>query len=127
MAGKRKTDQKVNLRNRRRARVRSRIVGGPERPRLNVFRSLKGMYVQLIDDTSGKTMLGLHSKTGLDSSTDAGERKGQTALAYRLGFSLAKKAQTLGISCAVFDRAGYLYHGRVKAVAEGARDGGLTL
>lgn len=119
--------QKYKLRDRRRARVRSRVIGRPDRPRLNVFRSLRGMYVQLIDDDSGKTLIGLHSKSMTNSGVDAGERKGQTALAYRLGFSLAEKAQVAGIKQVVFDRAGYLYHGRVKAVAEGARDGGLTL
>ena len=127
MTAKKRINQKTNSRNRRRARVRAKVIGRPDRPRLNVFRSLKGTYAQLIDDDSGKTLVGLHSKSIVNSPIDAGERKGQTALAYRLGFSLAEKAREIGIKQAVFDRAGYLYHGRVKAVAEGARDGGLTL
>jgi large subunit ribosomal protein L18 len=109
---------------RRQARVRKVIIGSAQRPRLNVFRSLRGMYAQLIDDAKGVTLLSVHSKTDAKAG-DAGERTGKIAIAYKLGKRLAEKAQEKGITTVVFDRAGYKYHGRVKAVAEGARDGGL--
>ena len=111
-------------RNRRRARVRARVSGTAKKPRLNVHRTLRGMYIQLIDDTTGKTLVALHSKTA-DLKGDAGERKGKVAQAYLMGKVLGEKAKTAGIELAVFDRAGYKYHGRVKALADGARDAGL--
>jgi len=92
-------------------------------PRLSVFRSLRGMYVQLIDDTMGKTLVSARAievKKG-----DAGDRAGKIAVAYGLGKLIAEKAKTAGIVKVVFDRGGYAYHGRVEAVAEGAREGGL--
>ena len=121
-----KTDMtKRARREKRRARVRARVFGTLEKPRLNVHRSLLGMYVQLIDDVRGRVIVSAHSKTA-PSSGDAGERKGKTAQAYLLGFALAEKAKAAGVASVVFDRAGYKYHGRVKALAEGARDGGLA-
>ena len=111
---------------RRRARVRSRISGTPERPRLTVHRSLRGMFVQLIDDVNGKTLCSVSSK-GLSVSCDVGERAGKIAEAFRAGYAVAEKAKTAGISSVVFDRAGFLYHGRVAAVADGARAGGLIV
>lgn len=110
---------------RRRARVRARIVGTATRPRLSVFRSLRGMYVQLIDDASQKTLASAHSKT-VAPSADAGERQGKVAVAYALGRAIAAQAKEADITTIVFDRGGYAYHGRVQAVADGARDGGLT-
>lgn len=107
-------------------RLRAVISGTAERPRLHVFRSLIGMYIQLIDDSSGKTLVSANSKKDLPKKiTGAGERKEKVAMGYALGKALAEKAKLANITKVVFDRGGYKYHGRVKAVAEGARDGGL--
>ena len=115
---------KHSLRQRRHARVRARIVGTAARPRLSVHRSLRGMYAQIIDDTVGKTMAAVHSNTD-GKSGEVGERAGKVAQSYRLGQALAAKAKAMNIDAVVFDRGGYRYHGRVKALADGARDGGL--
>ncbi|PIZ95151.1 MAG: 50S ribosomal protein L18 [Candidatus Magasanikbacteria bacterium CG_4_10_14_0_2_um_filter_37_12] len=119
-----KKQSRESQRNRRRIRVRSIIIGTSERPRLNVYRGLRHMYIQLIDDQNGTTLVGLHSKNEVVNG-DAGERKGAEAKAYLLGKILGEKAQALKVTTIVFDRAGYKYHGRVKAVADGARDSGL--
>ncbi len=119
-----KTTTKQENRNRRRERVRKVIIGSSSRPRLNVFRSLKGMYAQIIDDEASKTLVSAHTKNEAKSES-VGDRKGKVAMSYTLGLRLAEKAKAKGIEHVVFDRAGYKYHGRVKAVAEGARDGGL--
>jgi large subunit ribosomal protein L18 len=111
-------------RERRRIRVRSRISGTAEKPRLNIHRSLISTYGQLIDDTTGQTLVAVHSKK-IDKKGGVGERKGKTAVAYLIGKEIAKQAQEKGIKTVVFDRAGYKYQGRTQAVAEGARDGGL--
>jgi large subunit ribosomal protein L18 len=108
-------------RSRRHLRVRQRVVGTPERPRLVVFRSLKHIYAQLVDDTRGVALLGVADR----SEGIAIEGTGKVARAMAVGKLLADRAKAAGISRAVFDRAGYQYHGRVKAVAEGARKGGL--
>lgn len=108
----------------RHARVRARVQGTAERPRLAVFRSLHEVYAQVIDDTVGKTLVSAHTKTA-DMKSDAGERAGKIAAAYCVGQDIAKKAQAAGITTVVFDRGGFSYHGRVQAVADGARDGGL--
>ncbi|OGH64516.1 MAG: 50S ribosomal protein L18 [Candidatus Magasanikbacteria bacterium RIFCSPHIGHO2_02_FULL_47_14] len=108
----------------RHTRVRARVQGTSERPRLAVFRSLRDVYAQVIDDNAGKTLISAHSKTA-DTKADVGERKGKTAIAYCVGQDIAKKAQAAGITTVVFDRGGFAYHGRVQAVADGARDGGL--
>ncbi|MBK8700441.1 MAG: 50S ribosomal protein L18 [Saprospiraceae bacterium] len=100
-------------------RIRSKISGSPERPRLNVFRSNKGIYAQVIDDINGKTLAAASSK----NLTNFTGNKSQQATA--VGKLLAEKAKTAGVATVVFDRGGYLYHGRVKALAEGAREGGL--
>ena len=102
---------------RRHAKVRSRISGTAERPRLTVFRSNKAMYAQLIDDTNGTTI------AQADSSKDTKANK--TEQAKSVGLKIAELAKKKNITSVVFDRAGYLYAGRVKAVAEGAREGGL--
>lgn len=116
-----KLTTRIQKRNRRRIRVRARVVGTSERPRLSVFRSLKSLYVQIIDDSKGVTLLGMRS-----TSTAATEGKTKKVSdAYTIGKQIAEKALALGIKSVVFDRAGYAYHGRVKAVAEGAREGGL--
>lgn len=110
-------------RQRRHARVRARVHGSAACPRLNVFRSLTGMFLQLIDDEAGKTVASVHSKS--ITKGDAGEYTGKEAIAFLLGKALAEKATAANISTIVFDRGGYGYHGRVKAAAEGARAGGL--
>ncbi|NJN33104.1 MAG: 50S ribosomal protein L18 [Saprospiraceae bacterium] len=101
-------------------RVRKKINGTAERPRLNVFRSNKGVYVQIIDDTRGHTLVAASSKEVSVKGT-------KTETSAAVGKLLAEKAKEAGITKAVFDRGGYLYHGRVKAVAEGAREGGLAI
>lgn len=117
--------EKTQKRIRRHARVRAKLFGTENKPRLHVSRSLKAIFAQLIDDTNGKTLASVHSKKDVAKKTGAGERKGKVATAYLLGLALAKKAKETGITRVVFDRGGYKYHGRVKAVADGARDGGL--
>lgn len=109
---------------RRHVRVRAVVSGTAEKPRLNVFRGLKHTYAQLIDDNAGKTLAGVHSKT-VDKKGDSEGRKGKTAIAFLVGKALAEKAKEKKITKVVFDRAGYRYHGRVQAVADGARAGGL--
>jgi large subunit ribosomal protein L18 len=107
-------------RERRHRRIRGKVAGTAERPRLAVFRSNKGIFAQLIDDQSGKTLAGA-SWLGLKKSFK-GNKVEQAAEVGKLVAEAAKKA---GIEEVVFDRGGYLYHGRVKALAEGAREGGL--
>ena len=114
---------KLTPRKKRAKRVRRKVYGTPERPRMAVSRSLKNIYVQLIDDTNGATLLGISS---MSSDTKTPEKEtGKTGVSKAVGKVLAEKAKEKGISTVVFDRSGYLYHGRVKAVAEGAREGGL--
>lgn len=110
-------------RKRRHVRVRAVVSGTAEKPRLNVFRGLKHIYAQLIDDEAGKTLAGVHSKTIGKGKEEGG--KGKIGVAFAVGKALAEKAKEKKITKVVFDRAGYKYHGRVKAVAEGAREGGL--
>ncbi len=107
----------INTKTRRKRRVRAKLFGTTERPRLSVFRSLNHIYAQLINDEKGETILSANS-AGL-----AG--KGKTLLAYNTGLIVAEKAKKKGIEKVVFDRGSYAYHGRVKALAEGARKGGL--
>jgi large subunit ribosomal protein L18 len=111
------------LRYRRHLRVRRRISGTAERPRLVVFRSLKHIYAQLVNDDSGTTLLGVSDKSeGIQF-----EGAGKVVKGKAVGKLLADKAKAAGITRVVFDRAGYRYHGRVQAVADGAREGGLEL
>jgi large subunit ribosomal protein L18 len=107
-------------RERRHKRVRSKIFGTSERPRLVVFRSNRGIEAQLVDDVEGKT---LAAASWLNIKASKGTKSDQAA---EVGKLLAKNAKDAGITTAVFDRGGYLYHGRVKALAEAAREGGLT-
>jgi large subunit ribosomal protein L18 len=118
-----KSNTKRENRQRRQKRVRAKMCGTVNKPRLCVSRSLHNVFVQLIDDEKGKTLVGVNSR-GIKIG-DAGKRKGKTALAYLTGKALAEKAKSLKIKSIVFDRAGFKYHGRVQAVAEGAREGGL--
>ena len=106
---------------RRHLRVRKKVVGTPERPRLVVFRSSKHIYAQLVDDQKGVTIAG-----ATDTSEGVQvEGKGKVARSFAVGKLIAAKAKEKGIAKVVFDRGGYQYHGRVKAVADGARKGGL--
>lgn len=106
---------------RRHLRVRKKVAGTPERPRLVVFRSIKHIYAQLVDDETGNVLIGTSDRSeGL-----AIEGDGKVAKSRAVGKLLAQKAREKGFAKAVFDRAGYRYHGRVKAVADGAREGGL--
>ena len=104
----------------RHKRVRGKISGTPERPRLNVFRSNTNIYAQVIDDVTGKTLVSA-------SSLEKGfEGKGSDCeAAKKVGLAVAERAKAAGIETVVFDRGGYVYHGRVQALAEGAREGGL--
>jgi large subunit ribosomal protein L18 len=104
---------------RRHRRVRGKVSGTAERPRLVVFRSNRGIFAQLIDDEAGRT---LASATWL---ANRGHKGTKTEQAAEVGKALAAAAKKAGVETCVFDRAGYLYHGRVKALAEGAREGGL--
>jgi large subunit ribosomal protein L18 len=116
-------DRKKLARSKRKKRVRSRVIGTPERPRLNVFRSLKHIYAQAIEDTTGKT---LASASTLSSELKGSLRyPGNVEAAKKVGELIAKKCLDKGIQKVVFDRSGYLYHGRIKALAEAARAGGL--
>ena len=108
---------KVEQRFRRHLRVRKKVSGTAERPRLVVRRSLKHIYAQLVDDTANRTLMTV-------SSQDIGEGK-KTERSVEVGKEIAARAKEAGITRVVFDRAGYKYHGRVKAVADGAREGGL--
>ena len=104
----------------RHRRVRAKISGTPERPRLNVFRSAKHIYAQIIDDVNGTTLV---SASTMDKDLEG--FGGNKEAAAKVGKAVAVKALEKGISEVVFDRSGYLYHGRVKELAEGAREGGL--
>jgi large subunit ribosomal protein L18 len=110
---------KPQRRLRRRRRVRAKVRGSAERPRLSVFRSNRGVFAQLIDDDSGKTMAAVNWTESDLRSMDRMEQ------AKKAGELIAKRASDAGVSSCVFDRGGYQYHGRVKALADGAREGGL--
>lgn len=114
-------DPKVVRRQKLRWRIRTKISGTATKPRLSVFRSNKDIYAQLIDDVSGMTLASANSRQK-DVAAQAGTK---TEKALSVGKVLAEKAKALGIETCVFDRGGYLYHGRVKAIADGAREGGL--
>ncbi len=113
--------RRQDRRYRRHLRLRQRVAGTAARPRLAVYRSLKHIYAQLIDDDRGVALLGV-TDTSEGFSRDGA---GKVASAHAVGKLLAERARGAGISRVVFDRGGYQYHGRVKAVAEGAREGGL--
>jgi len=117
------TDSKVIRRQKLRWRIRARVSGTAQKPRLSVFRSNKDIYVQLIDDKTGFTLAASSSR---DADIAAlGGTKVQRSV--NVGKAIAAKAKALGIEACVFDRGGYLYHGRVKSVADGAREGGMKL
>jgi large subunit ribosomal protein L18 len=111
--------QRNEIRRRIHLRIREKLSGTGERPRLNVYRSLNHVYVQVIDDQTGKTLV---SASSLGMKLKSG---GNVAAAKEIGKTVAERAAEKGIKRVVFDRGGYLYHGRVKAVAEAAREAGL--
>lgn len=114
-------DAKVVRRQKIRYRIRKKVEGSAATPRISVFRSNSDIYVQLIDDASGKTLAAASTR---DKDIVA-QKVTKSEKAKLAGAAAARKAVALGITAAIFDRSGYLYHGRVKAVAEGAREGGL--
>ena len=119
-----KKGSRAEMRRRRHRRVRKKVAGWPGRPRLNVFRSLNHIYAQVIDDEQGHTLVAA-------STLDPEMRKELNGVpkveqAKRVGLAIASRAKAQGIEQVVFDRGGYKYHGRVKALAEGAREGGLV-
>jgi len=128
---------KKEKKTRRHARIRAKISGTKKKPRLFVFRSLKHISAQLIDDVGGHTMATVtdavfgSKKVGKGKTTtaalpkDLGGRTSKVAIAYEVGKLISAKAKELGVESVVFDRGGYKYHGRIKAVADGAREGGL--
>jgi large subunit ribosomal protein L18 len=114
----------LSARKRRHVRVRAKVSGTPVRPRLNVFRSSAHIYAQVIDDLAGHTLVAA-SDLEAEIRERAGDESTKTDRAKAVGQIIAERAKAAGISAVVFDRGGFLYHGRVKAVAEGAREGGL--
>ncbi|PIE56316.1 MAG: 50S ribosomal protein L18 [Desulfobulbus propionicus] len=117
-----KTNPKVVARKKRARRIRTKISGTAECPRLSVFRSNRHIYAQLVDDVACTT---LASAASDDKEFDGAELKGKCEKAKRVGELIAKRALAAGVEQAVFDRGGNLYHGRVKALSDGAREGGL--
>ncbi len=103
-------------------RIRKKMQGTPERPRLNVYRSLNHIYVQVIDDQSGKTLVSASTAEGQKQEKRTG---GNVAAAKAVGKTIAERAKSKGVTKVVFDRGGYIYHGRVKALADAAREAGL--
>jgi large subunit ribosomal protein L18 len=118
------TKHKRENRARIKVHIRKNVTGTPERPRLTVFRSLKHVYAQIIDDTAKKTIIAV-SDISKDVKGDFSGVKGQMNISKKVGELIAKKAVAANITQVVFDRNGYLYHGVVKAMADGAREGGL--
>jgi large subunit ribosomal protein L18 len=114
--GKNTTRQRVH------DRIRKKLQGTAERPRLNVYRSLNHIYVQVVDDLHGKTLVSASSAEGKKPDRRTG---GNVAAAKEVGKMIAERAKAKGITKIVFDRGGYIYHGRVKALADAAREGGL--
>ncbi len=118
---RRKTSEKLKVRMKRRSRIRARVEGTADRPRMSIFRSNRNMFVQLIDDVSSTTVVAASSLDDDFSSKSGTNIEG----AKSLGALVAKRALAKKIDKVVFDRSGYLYHGRVKALADAAREGGL--
>jgi large subunit ribosomal protein L18 len=116
---------KIKGREKRHRRIRKKIIGTKERPRLSVRRSINHLYAQIIDDRAGKTMVHI-STLSTDVKDKLSKGAGNVKGAALLGAALAEKCKKEGITKVVFDRAGYLYHGRIKALAEAARKGGLS-
>jgi large subunit ribosomal protein L18 len=115
---------KTFMRLRKKMRIRGKVFGTPERPRLVVFRSAKNIYAQIVDDLHNRTLTGV-STLSPDVKGKMAKAKGKITAAQLVGKGIAEKAKELNIKKVVFDRGGYMYHGRVKAVADAAREGGL--
>jgi large subunit ribosomal protein L18 len=122
---KSKATPRLAGRDRRHMRIRKKVMGTAERPRLTVFRSLNHIYAQLVDDLTGRTILTV-SSMDKEVAPNLKETKGKIEAGKLVGKQIAARAKEKGIERVCFDRSGYLYHGRVKAVAEGAREGGLN-
>lgn len=118
-----KTNSRELSRLKRKKRIRKKLSGNPDRPRLTIFRSDKHIYAQIIDDTMGSTLVAVSTLSAEYQQTDP--TKGKVNAAKRVGELIARKAQDKGISKVVFDRSGYIYHGRVQALADAARQAGL--
>jgi len=118
-----KTNTRESSRLKRKKRIRKKLSGSPERPRLTVFRSDKHIYAQIIDDTVGSTLATASSLSSEYKQLDP--LKGKVEAAKRVGELIARKAKVQGITKVVFDRSGYIYHGRVRALADAARQAGL--
>jgi len=118
-----KTTPKVVARQKRIKRIRKKITGTPEKPRLRVFKSAKHFYAQVIDDSKGHTLVSVSS---MDKTLSGEDVKGKCAQAQLVGKLLAEKAKAAGISKVVLDRGGSIFHGRIKAFSDGAREGGLV-
>lgn len=116
--------QREDNRLRRKRRIRKKITGTPQRPRLTVFKSNKHIYAQVVDDFSGHTLV---SASTVESDLGGDEEATKTEQAKRVGERVAERAEEEGVEQVVFDRNGFVYHGRVAAVADGAREGGLEL
>ena len=125
MALRMKTRAREELLRRRHSRVRRKIAGTVERPRLVIHRSSKNVQAQIVDDTAGRVLLGLSTLAPELKDLRASDEGTKSALARAAGKLLAEKAKAAGVTKVVFDRGGYVYHGRVAAFAEGAREGGL--
>jgi large subunit ribosomal protein L18 len=113
----------VKSREKRKARIRKKLSGTSERPRLTIYKSLKHMYAQIVDDTAGRTLVAV--STGSKSLKDAVKEDDKTGAAKKVGAAVAKAALEKGVTRVVFDRNGFDYHGRVAAVAQAAREAGL--
>lgn len=120
------TKKKVERHRRLKQHIRLRISGTAERPRLTVYKSLRHVYGQIVDDSSGKTILSV-SDISKSTKDELNGLKGQMAVSKKIGQLLAQKALAKNITQVVFDRNGYLYHGVIKAIADGAREAGLKL
>ena len=117
-----KSKHKAKRRQRRRAAIRHRVIGTPERPRLSVYKSLNHFYAQVIDDDNGKTL----ATASTTEKALAGSSGGNIEAAKRVGEAVAERAKAAGVSTVVFVRGGYVYHGRVKALLDASRDAGLN-
>ena len=117
-----KNKAKTIQHNRRKIRVRKKVIGTAERPRLTAYRSLRHIYAQLIDDHSGVTLVSASTRGDLDGQAYGGNKQAAT----QVGTALARKAREVGIRQVAFDRNGYQYHGRMQALADAAREGGLV-
>jgi large subunit ribosomal protein L18 len=118
-----KTSRTAVIRAKRIKRIRMKISGTAECPRLRVFKSARHIYAQIIDDVAGRTLVAMSS---VDKTFEGKDLQGKKAQAHKVGILLAEKARQQGVEKVVFDRGGYLYHGRVKSLSEGAREGGLV-